>query len=188
MRNVVGVSIVCNNDMINTEKGKIPIRIPQYIEYIKRMVKGAAIITTLKSYPELLRVLGIKDYIVVTEQNNPELPSNIKTFKSFEEAIEYADKTFPVKNDIVIMVGHTAAKYLLDKKIYTEYLKIRIDLDYDNGDKLGIDFGRYPQTNTAEEFYYSGFSFWYEKYDMRHLLSRRKDPVIEFKDFEDLVE
>lgn len=188
MRNIVGVAIVCNGDKINTERKKIPIKIPQCVEYIKRMVKGISIITTLESYPEVSRVLGIKDYIVVTHKDDPGLPKNIKVCNSFEEAFAYAEETFPPKNDIVVMVGHTATQYLIEKNLITDYVRIRVDLDFDGGNILGIDFGRYAQTNTAEEFYYSGFSFWYEKYDLRRLLPRRQEPIIEFKDFDELVD
>lgn len=184
-RKVVGVAVL-DNQFSMSIKGKIPFKIPQINDYIKRMFKGTMVITTQASYNTVTTMFGAKDIIVVT--NKPEEFSGkaICAVDSFENAITYANEHVPAKADIIVITGPTAADYLYSHELYDEFLAARVDMEYSGDKVLNIDFRYHPEIKMSEEYYYSGYSFWYERYDMKKKLKYKTEHIPELHKLEEL--
>lgn len=184
-KKVIGVAIL-DNGMSMSIKGKIPFKIPQLNDYIKRLFKGTIVITTPNAYDTIVSMFGIKDIIVVTQKPGEFSKHSIYTTDNFKDAIEYASSHTSSKVDVMVMTGPEAAGYLYENNLYDEFIAARIDMDYAGDKVLGIDFRYHPEIKVSEEFYYSGVSFWYERYDMKNKLKYKTEHIPNLHKLEEL--
>lgn len=173
-KKVIGIAICDNGGNISFNK-RIPIRLQPCIDYVKRTAKNSIIITTVDSYTEVMRVFSPKDIVTIT-RDNKKVVEGVKNFNTLEAAIKYVREKSGSKAIIPIICGPTFNQYIIDEGFYDEFVKIRIDVDFgnENTQKLDIDFSYYELLKQPEELYCSGYSYWYEVYDMTNKLDKPK--------------
>lgn len=164
MKKVIGISICDNYNCIGI-KGKIPVKIPQTIEYIKRTVKNNAVIVGKNSYLEISKLIFTKNLYVLSSTPI----EGFKTVSSIEEAINDINKQ-PEKNEIIVIGGKDTFESVYEKNLFDEFIKICIDADFGGDTSLDINFDFFELIKSTEVYYFSGFSFWYERYNLKNRL------------------
>lgn len=184
-KKVIGI-VVCDNSNVISVNNRVPIKLQPYIDYVKRLIKGCIVITSINSYSEVIRVFSPREVVIVSrsKESDNNIPENIKFFKNISDAISYCSQKNTGKSPIPIIAGPTLIKSLCERDIYDEFTKICIDVDFSIGDKLDVDFSYYQIMKKPEEFYSSGYSFWYEVYNMREKLLKPKKTYVELTKLE----
>ena len=164
-KRIIGVVIADNSDCIGY-KNKIPIKIPQCIDNVKRMAKTSWVIVGKNSLEQVSKMYNFnpQKYLIISSE---EIKGK-KTFKTIEDAIKWANENDPSpKNDIYVIGGQRVLQYCHDNDIFDEFFKIRIDVDIGGDTYLGFKTNDWVCVKTTEVYYQVGYQFWYEKYDAR---------------------
>ena len=190
-KKIIGI-VVCDNSNVISVNNRIPIRLQPYLDYVKRLIKGCVVITSINSYSEVIRVFSPREVVILSrsKEKDENIPENIKFFNDINKAISYCSQKNTGKTPIPIIAGPTLVKALCENNIYDEFTKICIDVDFLIGEKLDVDFSYYQIMKKPEEFYSSGYSFWYEIYNMKEKLLKPQKAHVELtklENFEDEI-
>ena len=89
-KKIIGI-VVCDNSNVISVNNRVPIRLQPYLDYVKRLIKGCVVITSVNSYSEVVRVFSPREVVILSrnKEQDENVPENVKFFKDINEAVSY---------------------------------------------------------------------------------------------------
>ena len=143
MKPIISHIVAASENGAIGKNGQLPWNIPEDLKWFKDHTKNKIVIMGRKTYESIGRPLPNRLNIVVTRQENFNVPPNVKVFHTIPDALEFANSELTNWDSEVFIIGggqiYEESLHLVDK-IYLTRVHKSIDGDafYPNFDSLNF--------------------------------------------------
>lgn len=151
------IAAIAKNNVIGTE-GDLPWDLPEDMKYFRDKTSGHMIVMGRKTFESFPKPLKNRLHIVITRQEDYQVPEGVKVFGSIDEALQFCQtQTHEWGEEVFIIGGGEIYRQTLDKAHFL-YLTI-IDKEFD-GDTQYPEFNdQFILSDKDERFEPFAFSF-----------------------------
>lgn len=151
------IAAIAKNKVIGVE-GDLPWDLPEDMKFFRQKTSGHIIVMGRKTFESFPKPLKNRLHVVITRQENYEVPEGVKVFNHIDKALEFCEKEKGNWNNEVFIIGGGEIYKQTLEKADNLYLTL-IDQEY-QGDAKYPDYEKqFILSNKEDHFEPQKFSF-----------------------------